>query len=65
MPGIQIESISRLNNMAQKNDPGAMYDEVLISNYDTGERSRSGQMTLWDDWEEDDNGNNASGISDE
>ena len=63
--GIRIESISRINNMAQKHDPGAMYDEVLISNYDTSERSRSGQMTLWDDWEEDENGNNASGISDE
>ena len=55
VPGIQIESISRLNNMAQKVKPGELYDEVLISNYDTSERSRSGQMTLWDDWEEDDN----------
>ena len=63
--GIRIESISRINNMAQKHDPGAMYDEVLISNYDTSERSRSGQMTLWDDWEEDENESNASGISDE
>ena len=41
--------------MAQKVKPGELYDEVLISNYDTSERSRSGQMTLWDDWEEDDN----------
>ena len=65
VPGIQIESISRLNNMAQKNDPGAMYDEVLISNYDTRERSRSGQMTLWEDWEEDNDGYDESGISDE
>jgi len=34
-PGLYIEHIQRLNNMAQKYDPGAMYDEILISNYDT------------------------------
>ena len=37
-PGIKIESISRINNLAQRYDNGCMYEEVLISNYDTAER---------------------------
>ena len=37
-PGIEIESISRINNLAQRYDNGCMYEEVLISNYDTAER---------------------------
>ena len=47
--GIQIESISRLNNIVQRYEGGKMYDEVLISNYDTSERSGNGQLSLWDD----------------
>ena len=35
VPGIYIEKIERLNNMAQRYDPGNMYQELLISNYDT------------------------------
>ena len=34
VPGIYIEKIERLNNMAQRYDPGNMYQELLISNYD-------------------------------
>jgi DNA adenine methylase len=36
----RIESVSRLNNLAQRYDSGCEYAEVLISNYDTGERLR-------------------------
>lgn len=50
-----IEEIDRLNNMAQRYSPGAMYHEYLISNYDTSEQARQcAQMTLWgmyDDYE--------------
>ena len=38
--GFRIESVSRLNNLAQRYDSGCEYAEVLISNYDTGERQR-------------------------
>lgn len=33
-----IESVTRLNNLAQRYDGGCEYPEVLISNYDTSER---------------------------
>ena len=36
----RIESVSRLNNLAQRYYSGCEYAEVLISNYDTGERMR-------------------------
>jgi DNA adenine methylase len=36
----RIEAVSRLNNLAQRYDNGCEYAEVLISNYDTGERLR-------------------------
>lgn len=43
-----IEQVERLNNMAQRTDPGAMYEEYLISNYDTSEQLRQNmQMTFW------------------
>ena len=49
-PDIHIEEISRLNNLAQRYDGGCRYAELLISNYDTGERSRmSHQLSLFDD----------------
>lgn len=35
LPGIYIEKIERINNLAQRYDPGNMYQELLISNYDT------------------------------
>ena len=30
-----IEEVDRINNMAQRYESGAVYREVLISNYDT------------------------------
>lgn len=46
----RIESVTRLNNMAQRYDNGCEYAEVLISNYDTGERLRDmpTQLDLFD-----------------
>lgn len=54
LPGIRIESISRINNLAQRGDAGSMFNEVFISNYDTAERSQSGQMSLFDMVDEED-----------
>lgn len=39
-PGIAIEEISRLNNLVQRYEGGCMYNELLISNYDTSERAK-------------------------
>lgn len=36
--GIRIESVSRVDNLRQRYSGGAVYDELFISNYDTGER---------------------------
>ena len=48
-PGIIIEGTSRLSNIAQRYEGGAMYAELLISNYDTTEQARSFlQFTLFD-----------------
>ena len=48
-PGIYIEGISRLSNMAQRFDAGCQYPELRISNYDTAERARSiAQMNLFE-----------------
>lgn len=38
-PGILIEQVDRINNMAQRYEGGAVYREVLISNYDTIKRT--------------------------
>ena len=51
-PGIQIESVQRTNNLAQRYEAGSQYDELLISNYDTAERARAEnagfrQLPLW------------------
>ena len=49
-PGIHIEAMTRLNNIRQRYDPNCQFAEVLIANYDMGERRRaSRQMTLFDD----------------
>ncbi len=37
----QIESVSRLNNLAQRYDNGCEFPEVLIANYDMEERKNS------------------------
>ena len=48
-PGISLEEISRLNNLAQRYDGGSQYDELLISNYNTYERKDSAhQLTLFE-----------------
>ena len=38
-PGIFIEQVDRINNMAQRYEGGAVFQEVLISNYDTIKRT--------------------------
>lgn len=38
-PGILIEQVDRVNNMAQRYESGAVFQEVLISNYDTIKRT--------------------------
>lgn len=40
-PGIVVEGISRLSNIAQRYENGKQYPELLISNYDTTELARS------------------------
>lgn len=48
-PGIVIESVSRLSNIAQRYDKGKQYPELLISNYDTTELARASvQLSLFD-----------------
>ena len=48
-PGIQIEAIERINNLAQRYDSGCMYSEVFISNYDTSERRNMvRQLSMFD-----------------
>lgn len=49
-PGIYIEHLTRLNNMAQRFAAGAIYDEVLITNFDTSKvnYTPSGQLLLPD-----------------
>lgn len=46
----QIESVKRLNNLAQRYYKGCEYEEVLIANYEIGERrkSRPVQLSLFD-----------------
>lgn len=41
-----IESVTRLNNLAQRYDRGCEYPEVFISNYDTSERMRDTPMQM-------------------
>ena len=37
-PNIQIQSITRLNNIKQRYDPNCQFEEVFIANYDMDER---------------------------
>ena len=46
-PGILIEEVDRINNMAQRYEGGAIYQEVLISNYDT-RKSAQAQLYLFE-----------------
>ena len=53
VPGIYIEEVTRLNNLAQRYESGAEYHEVFISNYDTSERRNANrQLSFLDDDEE-------------
>jgi DNA adenine methylase len=48
-PGIMVEPISRLSNLAQRYEGGREFDEVIIANYDTTERARQHvQLSLFD-----------------
>ena len=48
-PGINIEKVSRLSNIAQQFEAGAQYPELIISNFDTTERAHSiCQLNLFD-----------------
>ena len=49
-PSIQIEHHTRLHNMQQRTNPGAMFHELLIANYDMSQRARniSIQMQLFE-----------------
>ncbi len=48
--GMMIESLTRINNIAQRYDAGKQYPELLISNYDTIEDGLlAKQFTLFDD----------------
>ena len=48
-PGVAIEHMTRLSNIAQRYENGKQYPELLISNYDTAENARSIiQLTLFD-----------------
>ena len=45
-PGILIEQVDRINNMAQRYEGGAVYQEVLISNYDTRKSAQAQLLPL-------------------
>ena len=40
-PGIQIEPVTRLNNIRQRYDPNCQFSELLIANYDMAERAHA------------------------
>lgn len=56
--GYTITAVTRLNNLAQRYDGGCEYPEVLITNYDPGERERSQpqQLQLFGLYGEEDDG---------
>jgi site-specific DNA-adenine methylase len=48
-PGVMMEPIVRLSNIAQRYENGKEFPELLISNYDTTERARQHvQLSLFD-----------------
>ncbi|MDD3229968.1 MAG: DNA adenine methylase [Oscillospiraceae bacterium] len=49
-PGIQTETVTRINNIKQRYDNGAQFPEILIANYDLQERGNSmpRQMNLFE-----------------
>ena len=55
-PGIHIEAISRINNLAQRYEGGSQFPEVFISNYDTSERRNMVRQLSMFDYDFNDNG---------
>ncbi len=52
-PGIQIKSLTRINNIKQRYDPNCQFAELLIANYDMAEREQASlQLNLFDYEEE-------------
>jgi len=48
-PGVTIETVSRIDNMAQRFEGGQQFAEVIIANYDTTERARQHkQLSFFD-----------------
>lgn len=48
-PGIQIEAVTRLNNIRQRYDPNCQFAELFIANYDMSQRQRTAaQLDLFD-----------------
>ncbi len=48
-PGIQIEAVTRLNNIRQRYDHNCQFAEVFIANYDMSQRKRAAaQLNLFD-----------------
>jgi len=50
--GFWIYSVKRLNNMVQRYDPGSLYSELIISNYDPREQLKEQQLSLFGQEEE-------------
>ncbi len=46
IPGTYIESLTRLNSLLLRYEQGAVYEEILISNFDTTRNKN--QMLLWE-----------------
>ena len=51
--GYFITAVTRINNLAQRYEGGCEFPEVIITNYDPGERERSKprQLDLFGMWE--------------
>ena len=49
-PGIEMIATTRINNIKQRYDPNSQFSELLIGNYDLGERARHepSQLTLFE-----------------
>lgn len=43
-PGIQIEPVTRLNNLRQRYETGSQFPELLIANYDMTQRRKAGEQ---------------------
>ncbi len=48
--GYFITAVTRINNLAQRYEGGCEFPEVIITNYDPGERERSKTKTAGSIW---------------